>query len=98
MFGKSWEFWAVIVGMAFYVVTRDAETESLAKRITKTLASALLAFGLSAEIAPYMGDNQIAGALCIMAFGLILLDLITALILDKDFIKSVIVKKVGGDQ
>jgi len=96
MFGKSWEFWAVLVGMAVYVATRDAETESLSKRASKTAASALLAFGLAPELAPYVRGNEIAAAVLVMAFGLIALDLITALVLDREFIKELIRKRLGG--
>jgi hypothetical protein len=98
MLGKSWEFWAVLLGMAVYVATRDAETESLSKRVSKTLASGLLAFGLAPTIAPWVRDNEIAAAVVVMAFGLIILDLVTALILDRDFIKELIRKRLGGGE
>lgn len=96
MFGKPWEFWAVVFGMAVYVATRDAEREALPKRIAKTLASALLAYGLAPEISPWTGENEIVAAVAIMAFGLIALDLITALLLDRDFIKELVRRKMGG--
>lgn len=96
MFGKTWEFWAVLIGMAVYVATRDAETESLSKRASKTVASALLSFGLAPELASYTQGNEIAAAVLIMAFGLIALDLMTAVLMDRDFIKEIIKKKLGG--
>ena len=95
MFGKPWEFWTVIAGMAVYVATRDAETESLSKRVSKTVASGLLTFGLAPELAPFTQNNEIAAAVIIMAFGLIALDLMTAVLMDRDFIKEVIRKKLG---
>lgn len=95
MFGKTWEFWAVIVGMSVYVATRDAETESVSKRTSKTIASALLSFGLAPELAPYVSNNEIAAAVLLMAFGLIALDLLTAILMDREFIKEIIRKKLG---
>lgn len=96
MFGKTWEFWAVLIGMGLYIATRDAEKESMSKRFSKTVASALLAFGLAPELAPYVQDNEIAAAVLVMAFGLIALDLVTALVLDREFIKEIIRKRIGG--
>lgn len=98
MFGKTWEFWAVVLGMAVYVATRDAETEALPKRIAKTFASALLAYGLAEELAPWTGDNEIVAAVAVMAFGLLALDVITALLLDRSFIKELIRKRFLGDK
>jgi len=96
MLGKTWEFWAVVLGMAFYVATRDAETEALPKRVVKTAASALLAYGLAPEIAPWTGGNEIVAAVVVMAFGLLVLDVATALLMDRDFIKEVIRNRLGG--
>jgi uncharacterized membrane protein len=96
MFDKTWEFWLVLIGMAVYVATRDAETESLSKRATKTAASGLLAVGLAPTISPYMQNNETIAAVLVMAFGLIILDLLTALILDREFIKDLIKKRIGG--
>lgn len=96
MLGKTWEFWAVVLGMAVYVATRDAETEAFPKRAAKTFASALLAYGLAPEIAPWTGNNEIVAAVVVMAFGLLVLDVMTALLLDRDFIKEVIRKRLGG--
>ena len=97
MLDKPWEYWAAILGAMLYVATRDAETESLSRRVAKTIASALLAIGLAPGTASYVGDNEIAAAVLLMAFGTLVLDILTALILDRDLIKSIVRRRFGGD-
>jgi len=96
MFGRELEFWAVVVGMALYVATRDAEREPLIRRIGKTAASAFLAYGLADGVAPYLNDSPTFAAVVVMGFGLILLDLGTALLMDRALIKDLIRRKIGG--
>jgi len=96
MFGREWEFWAVLLGMAFYVAARDAEKEPLIRRLGKTAASAFLAYGLADSVAPYLNDSPTFAAVCIMGFGLIMLDLVSALLMDRALIKELIRRKVGG--
>lgn len=99
MFGKGLEFWAVLVGMSLYVATRDAEKEALKTRLAKTAASAFLAYGMSDDFAGYVGNNETFAAVIIMGFGLFALDLGTALLLDREFIKELIRNKIGkGDR
>lgn len=96
MFGKEWEFWAVLVGMAFYVATRDAEREPLIRRLGKTAASAFLAYGLADGVSPYVGGSPTFAAVAVMGFGLILLDVGTAVLMDRELIKELVRRKFGG--
>ena len=93
---KPPEFWAVIIGMVLYVATRDAETESIPRRMAKTGASAFLAYGLSPTIAPYVRGSETIAAVGIMAAGLFVLDTMTALVSDREFIKEMIRRRLGG--
>lgn len=95
MFGKSIEYWAVLGGMVLYVMSRDAETESVSRRIMKTAASAFLSYGLSPTIAPWTWDSEVVAAIAIMAFALIILDTMTALLMDRAFIKDLIRRRLG---
>lgn len=97
MFDKSFEYWAVLAGMVLYVMTRDAEQESISRRIAKTLASAFLSYGLSPTIAPWTWGSELAAAVLTMAFGLIILDTMTVLLSDREFVKKIIRKRLGGD-
>jgi hypothetical protein len=97
MINKPIEYWLVLIGMVVYVATRDAESESIARRIGKTLASALLAAGASSQLAPYLGGSEAAAVIVIMTVGLILLDTATALLKDRAFVKELIRRRFGGD-
>lgn len=96
MLNKPPEYWFVLLGMVLYVATRDAEKQPVAKRTLKTLASAALAVGLSADASRWFGVSENIATVGIMAFGMIVLDVGTALISDRAFIKDLIRQKVGG--
>jgi hypothetical protein len=93
---KPLEYWATLIGMVLYVATRDAEKEPLMRRGVKVLASALLAIGLSPTVAPYLRGSEIAAAVALMAFGTLILDVITAVISDIEFVKKLVERRLGG--
>lgn len=96
MLGKPLEYWAVLAAMIVYVASRDGEKEPVKMRIAKTVASSLLAFGASPSLADYFGFTEIVATILIMAFGLIVLDVMTGLARDREFIKELIKSKTGG--
>ena len=87
----------MLLGMVLYVATRDAEKEPIIKRLAKTGASAFLAVGLSPEVAPqwFLGSENLA-TVVIMTVGLLALDIATALFRDREFIKDMIRRRMGG--
>ena len=93
---KPVEYWAVLAGMVIYVATRDAESEALTRRLLKTAASALLTIGLSPEVAARLGVSEVLSAVGLMAFGMLGLDVATALIKDREFIRELIRSRLGG--
>lgn len=93
---KPLEYYAVILGMILYVAARHAESEALWRRLAKTGASAALALGGSSDAAGWAGVPESLAVVAIMAFGLFLLDVGTALVQDRDFIRAMIQKKMGG--
>ncbi len=97
LFGKPLEYWAVLIGGALYVATRNAESEVLARRLVKTAMSAFLAYGLSPTISPWTSGSEVLAALVIFAFAELVLDVITGLISDREFIKGIIKKRMGGN-
>lgn len=96
MMNKPFEYWAVMVGMVLYVAARHAESEAFWRRLAKTGASAGLALGGSAEVAKYLNGSETLAVVAIMAFGLLALDIGTAIIQDRDFIKELVRKRIGG--
>lgn len=96
IFGKPWEFWIALLGAAIYTATRDAEKAPIRKRAAKTLSSAALAYALADELAPFTRNSESLASVIIMVLGLIVLDLMTALVSDRAFIMSLIRAKMGG--
>lgn len=96
MLEKPITYWLALIGVGLWVMGRDAETEGLTRRVVKTAASGLLAVGLGKEASEWVGLSESIVSVIIMAFGLMVLDLITALIADRSFIKEVIAKRIGG--
>jgi hypothetical protein len=87
---KPLEYWTVLIGMVLYVASRNAEAEPIALRVVKVSASGLLAYGLSPSLAPWLEQSELLAVILVMAFGQILLDVGTALLKDRDFIKELI--------
>lgn len=96
MFQKPIEYWAVLIGMVLYAATRDAEREPIIKRIAKVGSSAALALGLSPSLAPWLRDSETFATVVVMAFGMLALDVVTAIIADREFIKDLIRRRIGG--
>jgi hypothetical protein len=96
MLNKPLEYWAVLIGMVLYAASRDAEKEALWRRVVKTIASAFLAVGLSPALAIYLRGSETAATVAIMAFGMLALDVTTALIGDRQFVKDLIKTRFGG--
>ena len=96
MFQKPFEYWAVLVGMVLYAATRDAEREPIWRRAVKVLSSAFLTVGLTPNVAPYLQGSETMAAVAVMAFGLLALDVATALIGDRAFIRELIRSRLGG--
>ncbi len=96
MLNKPLEYWAVLIGMILYAASRDAEKEALWRRVVKTIASAFLAVGLSPALAPYLRGSETVATVAVMAFGLMALDVATALIGDRKFVQDLIKSRFGG--
>lgn len=92
----DWRYWATMAGVAIWVGIRDAEHEPILRRVAKTSASALLAYGAGPEVAPYLGGSEIAATVALMAFGLLALDVLSGLVSDRDFIRDMLRRKLGG--
>lgn len=96
MLNKPLEYWAVIVGMVLYAAAQKAEAETLYRRVAKIAASAALAIGTTPSLAPYTRGSEIFAAVIVMGMGIIILDLVVALLGDRKFIKDLIAARFGG--
>ena len=95
-YAKSMEVWAAFAAMAIYVFMRDRAKETLSVRIAKTASSALLAFAVAADVAPFVNGSEVTATILVMGFGLVLLDVLTGIAKDGEFIKEIIRKRFGG--
>lgn len=91
MMDKPLSFWTVVAGMAVWVFM-STPTESLAKRAGKTFVSGALAVGLSTEVATYLSISEGPAAVAIMAFGLIVLDILS----DRKLLTEIIRGRLGA--
>lgn len=96
MLDKPFEYWAALAGMVLYAAAKDAEREPIIRRVAKVSASALLAFGVSPSLAPYLHDSETMAAVCIMAFGQLFLDVVTATLGNREFVQKLIMARFGG--
>ena len=94
MLQKPFEYWAVLAGMVLYAATRDAERESLWRRLVKVVASAFLTVGLTPNGAPYLQGSETMAAVCVMAFGLLALDVASGLVGDRALIRDILRKRL----
>ena len=99
IWGKPLEYWAALLGTILYVATRDAEQEPMIRRTAKVGSSALLAYCLTPTVAPYLWGSEVLSAIAVMAFGQMILDVATAILLDKklnEAIKQRVRDQVAG--
>jgi hypothetical protein len=92
---KPAEYWAILCGMVFYVVMRDAERETILRRMVKTVTSALLAYGLSPALSTVFNGSENVAVIAVMSLGLITLDTASAIFSEKDFVRKVFLRFVG---
>jgi len=92
--GKSVEFWVAIAVGVLIVLHRNADKSRLT-RITLAAISGGLAFSFAPEFAEWTGRSENLAAVVISAFGYMIFDIAAAVLSDRDFIKSVIMRWAG---
>lgn len=98
MFEKSVEYWLALIGAAIYVALRDSEKERPIRRVLKLLSAGAITLGLSNGLAEYMNIREAWAAVALMVLGQIMLDLLTALVGDRNFMKDLIRSWLGKGQ
>ncbi|MBE2275785.1 MAG: hypothetical protein IAE87_05750 [Rhodobacteraceae bacterium] len=98
MLGKPLEYWLALAGATIWIAARDAESEALGRRVAKIVASAALTVGLSPSVADYFNVSEIWVVVAIMAFGLVILDMLTALIHDQPLIRDLMRAWLGRER
>lgn len=98
MFEKPVEYWLAFIGAAIYVGLQKSESDAWLRRLLKLVSSAAITLGLSASFAERVGISEAWAVVILMVLGQLGLDLMTALISDRKFIKDLIKSRLGGDQ
>ena len=90
---RSTEFWVALVAAAVYVFQNSKE-KPLATRSLMVASSAGFGFSLAPDAAKVLGIGETFAGVVIIVFGYVLIDLVTALISDRAFIKDMIARRL----
>ena len=89
MVEKTSEFWVALVSAALYVYLNSKE-KVIAYRLIMVASSAGFGFSLSGDAATFLGIGKSFAGVLIIVFSYLAIDLVTALISDRAFIKDII--------
>ena len=92
---KPVEFYVAIVAAAIYVYDSNSE-RPLKSRFLITISSAMFGFSLGPTLADYVGFPEIIAAFLVTAIGFLILEIGTALIKDREYVKEIIKRRLGG--
>lgn len=90
--GKGWDFWAALIGSGIWVFLNSPE-KAFVSRILMVISSMALAASLFEDVAAWLGIGDKLAICIVGVFGYTVIDLITAIISDRKFIKALIEKK-----
>lgn len=96
--GKDLPYWATFAGMALYLLFMRGQDQPLRARVVSTAIAALLGVGLSPSLAVYLGWAEVVVCAGVMAFGVILLDILTGLLSDRELVRDIIKARLGKDE
>jgi len=91
---KPLEFWVAIAAGVGFVALRN-KSEPLLTRTTIAAISGALGFSLTPDLSIYTGVPEIPIALLITAVGYIALEVLVAIVTDKDLMIAAIKSKLG---
>lgn len=89
MLDRSVEFWVALCAAALYVFMNSKE-KAIHYRIVMVASSAGFGFSLAKDASNWLGIGETLAGVIITVFGYLIVDLVTALISDRQFIKDVI--------
>ena len=92
---KPVEFYLSIVAAAIYVWESNTE-RPVVSRFLITISSALLGLSLAPTLSDYVGFPEIISAVLVTAVGFLVLEIAAALIKDREYVKEIIKRRLGG--
>lgn len=95
MMDKPLHYWIALIVGILIVIERHKEKPRTA-RIGIAAISGGMGFSLSPEAAIWTGRSETLAAMIITAFGYLVIDVLTALVADREFLKEIIRRRLGG--
>lgn len=89
MFERTTEFWVALLAAGIYVYLNSKE-KAMHYRILMVASSAGFGFSLSQDVSQFLGIGETLAGVIIIVFGYVIIDLVTALVSDRGFIKEII--------
>lgn len=89
MLERTTEFWVALAAAAIYVYLNSKE-KAMHYRILMVASSAGFGFSLSPDIAAWAGIGETLAGVIVIVFGYVVIDLVTALVSDRGFVKEII--------
>lgn len=94
---KPIEFWVALVsGMAW--VARQSEAKGPVTRMVEAGMSGGIGYSLAPDLAEWSGRSETLVVFTVSAFAFLVLDVLTSLVRDREAVKSILVKRLGGGQ
>ena len=92
---KTTEFWFALVAGIVFVLMHHREKPLIA-RVGIAGVSGAMGFALAGEASVWTGRSETLAAMVITAFGYLALDLGAAIFADRETIKAIIMRRLGG--
>lgn len=89
------EVWIAIVAGAGYVFQKSAQ-RTLAGRALEAGTSGGLGFAVGPGAAEWAGINPALSAILVSALGYLMLDVLTSLVAERQMVKEIILRMLGG--
>lgn len=89
MLERTTEFWVALGAAAIYVYLNSKE-KAMHYRILMVASSAGFGFSLSPDVAAWAGIGETFSGVIVIVFGYVVIDLVTALVSDRSFVKEII--------
>lgn len=89
MLERTTEFWVALIAAAAYVFLNSKE-KAIHYRILMVASSAGFGFSLAKDASAWLGIGETLAGVVIIVFGYLVIDLVTALISDRAFVKEIL--------
>ncbi|EAU45061.1 hypothetical protein [Salipiger bermudensis] len=92
--GKPLEFWVALAAGALIVIERN-RARPFVGRVFIAAISAGIGYSQTPEVALWTGRSETLVVMVLTAFGYMLLDIVAAVLADREFVKSIIRERLG---